>query len=541
MFRQEIISLLKGITPSVEDFDVSFQDKDSEKFGHYSTNIALVLGKKENKNPMDVAHGIIAHLEENKDLFEKVEVVPPGFINLWLTKEKLSSIIPTILEEGDIYGSNNIGKGKKVRIEYISANPTGPIHIGNARGGPIGEVIARVMERSGYYALREYLHNDVGGQVEKMGNTVFYWYEKLNGKNLEFPENGYPGEYFSKVAKKLKEEKGDLLTHDNFSEIVEFALNYIFRENFETISQLGVHFDSIIKESDFIISGKTDGVIEELKEKKVLKEKDGALWFQPNDEFLEDRETVVKKSDGKPTYFASDIAYHKEKFLSGYDIVIDVLGSNHHGHVPKLKALTNIFGFDPAKFFVILYQYVRLKRGDEIVKMAKRDGNYVTAKEVLDEVGKDSMIFSFLMNSVNTHVDFDLELVKSQSMKNPVFYVQYAYVRAVNILEKVKEEVKEINTLQNFSKLTTNEDTFLIRKLEQFSEIIEDTARDFEIQRLTRYATELARAFHAFYENERVVGEEDEIMIERYLLVTATAITLKNLLNVVGISTPKKM
>lgn len=543
MLRNRIQEILTELAPDAGGFSVSFQEKDAEKFGHYSSNIALPVAKSLGKNPMALASEF-AETTQGKypDFFEKIEPAAPGFLNFWIRREHLISLISKIISEGKTYGENMSGGGKKARVEYISANPTGPLHVGNARGGPIGEVISRVLEHSGYYVLREYIHNDVGNQVERMGETVFYWYEKSNGKDSEFPEGGYQGEYLKEVAEEIKKDKGNQLTESDIPEMTKFALERIFRENFGVIEKLGIHFDSIVKESDFVASGKTEAVIEELRDKNVLKESEGALWFVPSDEFLGDRETVVRRSNGRPTYFASDIAYHREKFASGYDLVIDVFGSNHHGHVPKLKALTNLFGFLPEKFFVLLYQYVRVKKGKEILKMSKRAGTYITAREVLDEVGADNMIFSFLLSSPNTHIDFDLEAVKEESMKNPVYYVQYAYVRALNIINKAGAELDETEeNVNGYHNLSSHEDTELIRMMGEYPEIIEDTARDFEVQRLTRYAINLSRAFHGFYEKERIVGENEEVARERLALVKAFSVVMKNLLSTIGISTPEKM
>jgi arginyl-tRNA synthetase len=372
-----------------------------------------------------------------------------------------------------------------------------------------------------------------------MAETVFYWCEKLSGKSPEFPEGGYQGEYLSEVANAFL-KKNSKPTRDDMQELTDFSLQFIFEENIETLKRMGISFDTIVKESELVASGKTDEAIQDLENAGALKEKEGAVWFAPNDEFLEDRETVVRRSNGKPTYFASDIAYHKQKFTSTYDIVIDVFGSNHHGHVPKLKALTKIFGFNSDNFFVLLYQYVRLKRGSEVVKMAKRAGTYVTAKEVLDEVGSDSMVFSFLLNSPNTHIDFDLEMVKAQSMKNPVYYAQYACVRAGSIIAKAKEgDIKEKKA--DASLLKNPEDILLARLIAEYPRIILETAKDFEVQRLTRFAGEFARAFHSFYEKEHIVGEEAALASARLALVCSVKQVFQNLFAVIGISAPEKM
>ncbi len=539
MVRENIRKYIAKTIPAGEIFSVDFQEKDPQKFGHYATNAALLSAKKEGKNPLETAERIAEALRKEKDFFARVEVAPPGFVNMWLSPSVLFGAVTEARGLEGAYGRNDSGAGKKARVEYVSANPTGPLHVGNARGGPIGEALAKALELSGYTVLREYIHNDAGNQVEKMGETVFYWCEKLQGRESAFPEGGYAGEYLSEVAGAFLKHSGGKATRDDLHAMTDFALRYIYAENIETLKRMGIAFDYVVKESELISSGKTEQALAELDSRGVLKEKEGAVWFQPNDEFLEDRETVVRRSNGKPTYFASDIAYHKDKFSSGYDLVIDVFGSNHHGHVPKLQALTKIFNFPSERFFVLLYQYVRLKRGSEVVKMAKRAGTYVTAKEVLDEVGADNMVFSFLLNSPNTHIDFDLEGVKAESMKNPVYYVQYAAVRAGSILQKAKAE--GVIPLENFTNLTTPEDEFLIRKVAEYPEVIFDTARDFEVQRLTRFAVDLARGFHSFYEKERIVGEPAEIAGERMALVAGVLQVLKNVLATIGISAPDKM
>ncbi len=535
MIKEEIFELVKNIIPAGTPFDVEFQEEG--KFGHYSTSVAFALAKKEKKSPEIVAKEIIETLQKN-ELFEKIEIAAGGFINFWVSKKTLYEELKDILERKNTYGQNEKGREKKIRIEYVSANPTGPIHIGNARGGPYGESLARVYEESGYEVLREYLHNDVGGQIEKLGETLWYWYEKKVGRETAFPEGGYQGEYLEEVVtaalKKFK-NKEDI----TIQTLTKFGLDYIFENNMNVLRRMGILFDLIRKESELISSGKTQEAIDVTKRMGATKEHEGALWFVPRDEFLEDREAVIVKSNGKPTYFASDIAYHKEKFESGYDLVIDIFGSNHHGHVPKLQALTKLFHFDSDAFKVLLYQFVRVKRGSEVIKMSKRAGTYVTAEELLDEVGKDNMIFSLLSSAPTTHIDFDLDAVKQKSMQNPVYYTQYAYVRAKSI--GAKTGVFVLNSDTNLEFLSTDEDLFLIRKLAQFPDIIDACVNDFEVHRLTRYATELARAFHNFYEKERVIGEDEKVFQARIFLIEAVKIVFENLFRIIGISTPESM
>lgn len=520
--------------------DVHIEIPEAEEFGHYATSVAMKLAKNAGKNPLELAEELAARIKagDNEHIFEKVLAVSPGFVNIWLSTKTFQEEVAAIIKQGEKYGVNELGKKKKARIEYVSANPTGPIHIGNVRGGPIGETLCRVLERSGYKVLREYIHNDVGNQVEKLGKSLWYWYEKKRGNDIPFPEGGYPGEYLSTDIDVAREKFGDKLTETDISKLVAFELEHVLQENCATLKRIGIEFDLIVKESEFISSGKAAAAVKFLKKEKLAVEKEGALWFAPNDEFLEDREAVIIRSDGRPTYFASDIAYHQEKFTSGYDLVVDIFGSNHHGHVPKLQALAKLFGFDIAKFSVILYQYVRLKKGDTAVRMQKREGNFVTAKTVLDEVGADNLIFFLLLQGANSHIDFDLELAKTRSMENPVYYVQYAYVRAKSILREAGGF-----SLRNadYTQLERPSELRLIRKLVSWPDIVQAIAKDFAVQRITRYALQVARAFNAFYESERVLGEPEEIMRARLALVSAAGIILKDVFHVLAISAPEKM
>lgn len=550
MLRTEIKSLLskilaeKFVTERIPNFSVEVPE--NEEHGDYFTNIALVLAKILGKKPMEAAEELVNALQATclagRQASYKLQAVKPGFINFFVQPEILHKELVEILKKEDKYGDLKIGKGKKARVEYISANPTGPIHVGNARGGPIGETISRVLEKSGYKVLREYFHNDTGSQVEKLGQIIWYWYKKEMGENPEFPEGGYQGEYPKEVAKKVLKKLGNKLSEKDLPQITNFAIEKIWEENKETLKKLGVEFDEIIKESEILVSGKTQKVIEKLKKLGVAIEHDGALWLSTGGE-LEEKESVLIRSNDQPTYFASDAAYHREKFESGNDLVIDILGSNHHGHVPRLMALAKIFKFDPEKFIVVLYQYVRIRRGVEVIKMSKRAGNFVTAKEVLDEVGRDSFNFFVLMHSANSHIDFDLELAKKQSQENPVYYVQYAHSRCCSVLAKAKTQHLTTDTkhLTSINLLKEKEELGLIKKMIQFPEVVEDTARDFQVQRIPRYALELAKIFHNFYEKHRVITDNENLTGARLSLISATKIILKNTLDLLNIAAPEKM
>jgi len=538
MIRQQIRRVLE------DKFDVPLPDvgvelSDNFLHGDYASSVAFGIAKTLNRKPQEIAEEISSELKKHTDVFLSVEPVS-GFINFRLASSLLYKELGEIMTRGEEYGASDFHKGQRARVEYISANPTGPLHIGNARGGPLGETIAKSLEKIGYEVLREYYHNDSGTQVEKMGETLWYWYEKLQGKETEFPEGGYKGDYLKELGEAALETHGKEMSRDV---LTQFALDSIYKENFETIKKMGIRFDSFVKESELLQSGKTMAVVEKLKELGMAKEQEGALWFAPGDEFLGDREAVLVRSSGQPTYFASDAAYHMEKFTSGYDLVVTVLGSNHHGHIPKLQAIARASGFALENFQVPLYQYVRVKRGDEVLKMSKRAGTYVTAKEVLDEVGPDAFIFFLLMSAPNTHMDFDLELAKEQSQKNPVYYIQYAHARCASILKKAEESgLKPLNleTL-NFSFLKEPEELSIIKKMIQFPEVVEDTAHDFQVQRLPHYALELARIFHNFYEKHRVITESEDLTIARLNLVVAIQKILKGTLRLMGVEAPEVM
>ncbi len=489
-------------------------------------------------SPLDLAKEIVKILNSkflihNSD-FDKVEIAGPGFINFYLSNEYLQNQIQNIIKQGDNYGSLTIGKGKKASVEFVSANPTGPLHIGNAVGGPLGDTIANVLQKSGYQVVREYLHNNVGGQVERLGEAIYF--ELHPDQKSENYEVQYQGEYIKQLAGQVKEslsEQGDLSQEEFIEKAGAVAVEIMLEEVFQDCRDMGIKFDIVRKESD--LRKEVSDVLGKLK--KVIKEKDGAMWFAPNDEFLKDRETVLVKSDGDYTYFASDIVYHNEK-MNKNNLVIDILGSNHSGHVPRLQAAVKALGFDVKNFKVILYQYVRLKRGSEVVKMSKRAGNFVTAREVLDEVGKDAFRFFLLRSAPETHMDFDLELAKKQASDNPVFYVQYAYSRINSIFKKApKVNFSSIDV----SLLTHVEEVALIRHLLKLPELIEEVSCTLGVHAFTTYAMELATLFHKFYEAHRVISEDDKQTKARLALLEATRITLKNTLDLLGVNAPEKM
>ncbi len=495
-------------------------------------------------SPMQLAEEIIKILNSkflnlNSD-FEKVEIAGPGFINFYLSEKYLQNQVQAIIQKGSSYGSSDMGKGKSASVEFVSANPTGPLHIGNARGGPLGDTIANVLTKAGYKVIREYLHNDVGGQVDRLGEAIYFTlHPDQKSENYEMQ---YQGGYIKELAEEVEESlaSDDGLSQEEFIEKAgKIAVELMLSEILKDCEDMGIKFDSVTKESD--LRKEVPNVLEKIK--KSLKENEGALWFAPSsnaaspDEFLKDRETVVKKSDGNYTYFASDIAYHNQK-MSQNELVVDILGSNHSGHVPRILAVIKTLGYQTENFRCVLYQYVRLKRGAEIVKMSKRAGTFVTAREVLDEVGKDAFRFFLLMANSSTHMDFDLELAKKKASDNPAFYVQYAHTRIASIFEKAPSKNFEG---ADFSLLKEKEETELIRKLTEFPDLVEEVSKTFAVNNLATYAIDLASFFHKFYEKEQVIGKDEKLTQARLALLKATQITLKNTLDLLGVSAPEKM
>ena len=485
------------------------------------------------KNPLELAQEIVKKLGYQPE-FEKIEAVEPGFINFYLSKKYLQNQVQNIIEMGQDFGSISVGKGKKASVEFVSANPTGPLHIGNARGGPLGDSLANVLAKAGYKVTREYLHNDVGGQVDKLGESIYFeLHPDQKPKDYEVQYQGsYVKELDQLIKEQLEENQDEDLSQEEFIEKAgRIAVELMLTEILKDCEDMGIKYQIIRKESD--LRKEVPRVL--LKLKKFIKEKEGAEWFAPNDEFLKDRETVVKKSDGEFTYFASDIVYHNEKMAKN-DLVIDVFGSNHYGHVPRLKAVVKALGYNPDNLQVILYQWVRLRRGEEVVKMSKRAGNFVTAREVLDEVGKDAFRFFLLTPKSQTHMDFDLELAKKRASDNPVFYVQYAHSRICSIFKKAPTL-----TTADLSLLKTDEEISLIRHLLKLPYLLESILETLEVNPLTTYVLEVANLFHKFYETQKVITQDSKLTQARLSLLKATQITLANTLSLLGVSAPERM
>lgn len=546
--------------------DFSCEKPPQKEMGDYATNIAMIIAAA-NKAliPKEVAEKIKSKLVKS-DIIKNVEVAGAGFINIFVKDSLYFDQIKQILEKGENYGKTDIGKGKKVNVEYISANPTGPLHIGNARGGPIGEATANLYDFLGYKVTREFYINDVGGQINHLAESLLYYYEVKHDQRIVFPEGGYPGDYVKDISAQVQIEKAkELAEMKDRDELLELfkkeGLAILIRKIKEDCALLDIEFDKWTYQSDIEFSGKTDLVVKELEEKGLTTKREGALWFKnPDDPEFEDKESVLKKSDGKEalTYFADDIAYHKEKFDLGDEIIVDVWGANHHGHIPRIKSAMEAMGYPAENFIILLYQYIRLKHGDEVMKMGKRFGNIVTLRQVIEAgVAPDVFKYFILSQNSNTPFDFDIKLAADTSEKNPVFYMKYAHARICSILEKYRQDSKSERDSEktadmltslladllksDLSLLKNEKEIALYKELIKFPEILLEIKKDFQIQTLPHFAYQIAGLFHDFYTNCQVLSDDLELTKARLALIMASKNVIANALKILDIEAPEKM
>ncbi len=504
------IKKLIAKTASAE-IDIEVVASEKEDFGHYSTNA-----------PLEIAKELAAKLSEEK-IFSKVEAVAPGFVNFWINPQTLQNELKEILKKKNKYGQSNIkGNLLKVNLEFVSANPTGPLTMANGRGGFYGTALANVLEKAGHKVMREYYVNDAGNQVRLLGESIL---AELG--QVESAENHYKGEYVKHLAKTLKQK----LKNKNAEQVGKTAAGILLKSIKVSLKNAGIKHDKWFSE-DLNLHKKEEltKTLEFLKKKGATEEKDGAIWLGDG---------VLIKSDGAPTYFLADLAYHYDKLIKRkFDLAIDIWGADHHGYAQRMKKGVEALGVKPERLKILITQLVRLVSGGKEVRMSKRKGEFVTMDDLLKEVGTDAARFFFLMHSLDTHMDFDLDLAKEKSQKNPVYYAQYAYVRAANILRKsnVKGQVSHVN------QLTSDSEIKLMLELIKLPDLITQTAKDYQVHRLTKYATDIAKALHNFYEKERVIGIEDKKLEQaRLTLISATKTVLENLFEILGVSKPKKM
>lgn len=521
--------------------------KDKEH-GDFACNIAMMLAKPLRSNPRATAEAIVSCIEPDSDI-DKIEVAGAGFINFYLNSSWLYEVLNQVEVQGDDYGRIDIGKGKRVMVEFVSANPTGPMHMGNARGGALGDCLAAVLEHAGYEVTREFYINDAGNQIEKFGNSLNARYiQQLKGEDaIEFPEDGYHGDDITQHAKDFIALHGDKYLECDETERKSALVDYALEKNItalkEDLEKYRIFYDVWFRESTLHESGAVQNTIDLLTENGYTYKEDGALWLNCEKMGLEKNEVLVRQN-GIPTYFAADIAYHTNKLKTrGYDWAINVWGADHHGHVARMKKALDAVGIDESRLDVVLMQLVRLTRDGEVVRMSKRTGKAITLSDLLEEISVDAARFFFNMRSAGSHLDFDLGLAAEQSNNNPVFYVQYAHARICSILRLMAEESVSVRPFSEIDAnlLKAEEEFELLKKLGDLPGEIESAAKSLEPARLTRYVMDLAAVFHTFYTACRVKVEDRALMEARLKLIDCTRIVLKNVLAMLKITAPERM
>lgn len=538
-------SVNEAFSLEVEDQMVMVERPRDPKMGDYSTNIAMRLAKSLHKKPVDIANELIEVLKKNLTEASEVSVAGPGFINFKINESALSACINQIIDAGKDYGKSEFGKHEKLLVEYVSANPTGDLHCGHARGAAWGDALCRILNEAGFDVTREYYVNDAGNQIDMLAESMYSRYCELFGVEYPLPENGYHAQDIVEVAKKIKELDGDKWLNKDRSEWVEYFKDEGIEMKLDAIRKdldlFRVHFDSWMHERFFYQdnAARINQCIESLKQKGLTYEKDGALWFQST-KFGDDKDRVLKKNTGLLTYLTPDIANHVYKFERGYDTLINLWGADHHSYVKRMKCSLEALGYNPDKMLVDLIQMVRMVSNGEEVKMSKRTGNAITIRELCEDVGVDAARWFFVSKELNTQMDFDMDLAKQKNNDNPVYYVQYAYTRMYNILHK--EGTPAFEKKDSYTLLTDPKEIALLKQISEFPKKVEDAAKFRAVNRICQYCHDLAKAFHSYYNSCRVSDPANpELTNERLGLVNACMVTMANALDLIGVSAPEKM
>jgi len=540
----------KGLLDKADIEDISIEIPKDKEHGDFSTNIAMRFSGKLKKPPHDIAGILIDSMVLKNTGIEKVECAGPGFINFYIGKNWLYEALGLIQKKGDAYGNLDIGRGKKAMVEYVSANPTGPLHMGNARGGALGDCLASIFEAAGYNVTREYYINDAGNQMEKFAQSLEIRYiQLLKGENIiEIPQDGYHGEDIIEYMKSYIEENGDRLlkssSEERRKELVEYTLPKNLGRIRQSLKNYGIEFDVWFSEQSLYDSGEIDETLNYLKSQGYTYVSEGALWFKAS-KFGCKKDEVLVRSNGLPTYFTSDMAYHRNKYVKrGFDRVINLLGADHLGHAERMTAGLKALGIEPERLDIVIYQLVHLYRHGEIARMSKRTGRSISLDDLIDEVGKDAARFFFNTRASGSHLDFDLDLAVQKSDDNPVYYVQYAYARICSMLRLLEAEGVKIPNIEDNVKLdllVKEEEIALMRKLAEYPAEIKLSFETLEPARITRYVTDTASLFHGFYNSCRVKGEEENLMKARLVLVGCTRTVIRNALKILSISAPERM
>ncbi|MDD2511117.1 MAG: arginine--tRNA ligase [Syntrophomonas sp.] len=516
-----------------------------KEHGDFACNVALLMAREARQAPRGIAEVLVELMEKSGHPVEKIEIAGAGFINFFLDRSWLYEIPLTVYNSKDKYGFNE-KKAKKVQVEFVSANPTGNLHMGNARGGAIGDTLANILERAGYDVEREFYINDAGNQIKIFTDSMEARYLQLTGHDVQFPENGYAGRDLIDTVRNIIARYGENLYDLPREERRQIIADYALEEKIEyikkTLASFGISYDLWFSEKSLHENGKIEAVLNDLREKGYIYESEGAWWFKST-AFGDEKDEVVLRANGMPTYFMADIAYHQNKFERGYDWVINVWGADHHGHVARMKGAIEALGYNPARLDILLMQLVRLYRAGNIVRMSKRTGTTVSLDELIEDVGKDAARFFFVMRSPDSHLDFDLELARQKSQENPVYYVQYAHARICSIFRQARAEgitLAGINEI-DISCLKEEEELAILRKIADFPEEIAIAARTLAPHRIAHYVLDLAAMFHSFYNHHRVLNDNRALQDARLLLMEITRITIHNALGVLGVTAPEQM
>ncbi len=532
--------------PSVEFPEIEVEVPKIVSHGDFSTNIAMVAASVQKMPPRKIAETILKHIEDPDHILVKTEIAGPGFINFFIKTEAWHPVLRKIHQEDMTYGALNLGQGKKIQVEFVSSNPTGPLHVGHGRGAAVGDSVANILRCCGYDVQKEYYINDSGRQINTLGQSVYLRYKELLGETIQFPPECYQGDYIRDYAKDILDREGKSLLDQVEAQSIlfcaRFAAKRIISEIRKDLLDFGVEFDNWFSEQSLYDTGKVSAVVEAFKDRHIIYEKEGALWFKTTD-FGDEKDRVVVRQNGQTTYFASDIAYHMDKFARGFDRVIDVWGADHHGYIPRVTGAVEASGLRRDRFNVILVQLVNLLREGEPVAMSTRAGEFVTLNEVVKEVGRDAARFIFLTRHYDSPLDFDLELAKKKTNDNPVFYVQYVHARISSILRKGREKgMREFGWDEAAAEmLQESEELQLIKSMGRYPEVVEDSAKYMEPHRITFYLMELASCFHAYYNKHRVLTDDPMLSKARLCLVLAVQKVIRNGLALLGVSAPDKM
>ena len=534
--KEKIVALVKNELEKlgVSKENITIEIPKNKENGDYSTNIALQLAKELRKNPLEIAQKIATGINDSS--IKYVVVAAPGFINFFVTTDYLLDNINTVITQGNSYGSCNIGKGQKINIEFVSANPTGILHMGNARGGAYGDSLARIMQFCGYDVTREYYLNDAGNQINKLASSIYSRYLTKCGIENEFPENGYPGQEIFDIADIIYNENQDKLVNNDLEIFKKYGVDYLTKQIFKDLEEYRIKYDVVTSEKSIYEKYPIANVLDKIKENGYLYEKEGAIWFKSS-ELYDDKDHVFVKNDGSYTYVVPDIPYHMDKMDRGYVKLIDVLGTDHHGYVARLKSAIKSVGYDEEKISVKLLQLVRIVKNKEVVVMHKRSGNVITLKDLMDEVGVNAARYYFSKYSLDTQMDFDIELAKSKSNDNPVYYVCYAYARICSILKKYPELAK----IEKFECINEESAYNVLASVYQFKDVVKSACAKEMPHIITNYVYELASLFHTYYEKCRIVCEDEKKTMENLNLIKSVQITLNNALNLIGVVPDERM